>query len=150
MALFNRSHYEDVLAARVHKIVRPSRLEGRYDHINAFERLLTDADVIVLKFYLHISADEQYERLRAREKDPAHGLEAEPGGLARGAAVGRFHRGLRGRARALRDARRALVPRARRQEVVPQPRRHRAHRAGVAPYRRLARHPDKELGEESG
>jgi len=69
VTLFNRSHYEDVLAARVHKIVPEAVWKARYDHINAFERLVTDAGVIVLKFYLHISADEQYERLRAREKD---------------------------------------------------------------------------------
>jgi len=78
MALFNRSHYEDVLAARVHKIVAPEIWKGRYDHINAFERLLTDADVIVLKFYLHISAEEQYERLRAREKDPRTAWKLNP------------------------------------------------------------------------
>jgi PPK2 family polyphosphate:nucleotide phosphotransferase len=78
MALFNRSHYEDVLAARVHTIVAPEIWKGRYDHINAFERLLIDADVIVLKFYLHISAEEQYERLRAREKDPRTAWKLNP------------------------------------------------------------------------
>src|SRR3954462_11871805 len=65
VALFNRSHYEDVLAARVHKLVPEAVWKGRYAHINAFERLIADADVIVLKFYLHISSDEQYERLKA-------------------------------------------------------------------------------------
>jgi PPK2 family polyphosphate:nucleotide phosphotransferase len=79
MALFNRSHYEDVLAARVHKLVPESVWKGRYDHINAFESLLLDADVILLKFYLHISADEQYERLRAREKDPRTAWKLNPG-----------------------------------------------------------------------
>ena len=78
MALFNRSHYEDVLAARVHRIVPPAVWQGRYAHINAFERLLTDADVIVLKFYLHISRDEQYERLKAREKDPRTAWKLNP------------------------------------------------------------------------
>jgi PPK2 family polyphosphate:nucleotide phosphotransferase len=79
MALFNRSYYEDVLAARVHKLVPESIWKGRYAHINAFERLLTDADVILLKFYLHISADEQYQRLRAREKDPRTAWKLNPG-----------------------------------------------------------------------
>jgi len=79
MALFNRSHYEDVLAARVHKLVPEATWKGRFDHINAFERLLLDADVIMLKFYLHISADEQYERLRAREKDPRTAWKLNPG-----------------------------------------------------------------------
>src|SRR5436190_17842 len=78
MALFNRSHYEDVLAARVHKLVPEATWKGRFDHINAFERLLLDADVIMLKFYLHISADEQYERLRAREKDPRTAWKLNP------------------------------------------------------------------------
>jgi len=79
MTIFNRSHYEDVLAARVHKIVPESVWKGRFDHINAFERLVVDADVIVLKFYLHISADEQYQRLRAREKDPRTAWKLNPG-----------------------------------------------------------------------
>jgi PPK2 family polyphosphate:nucleotide phosphotransferase len=78
VTLFNRSHYEDVLAARVHKIVPESVWKARYDHINAFERLVTDAGVIVLKFYLHISAEEQYERLRAREKDPRTAWKLNP------------------------------------------------------------------------
>ena len=99
VTLFNRSHYEDVLAARVHKIVPESVWKARYAHINAFERLVADADVILLKFYLHISADEQIRAPARPREGPAHGLEAEPGGLARAAAVGRLHRGLRGRAR---------------------------------------------------
>jgi PPK2 family polyphosphate:nucleotide phosphotransferase len=78
MTLFNRSHYEDVLAARVHKIVPEAVWKGRYAHINAFERLIADADVILLKFYLHISPDEQIERLRAREKDPRTAWKLNP------------------------------------------------------------------------
>ena len=78
MVLFNRSHYEDVLAARVHKIVPETVWKGRFAHINAFERLILDADVILLKFYLHISADEQYDRLRAREKDPRTAWKLNP------------------------------------------------------------------------
>ena len=79
MALFNRSHYEDVLAARVHRIVPPAIWKQRFAHINAFERLLIeDSDVIVLKFYLHISRDEQYERLKAREKDPRTAWKLNP------------------------------------------------------------------------
>jgi PPK2 family polyphosphate:nucleotide phosphotransferase len=79
MALFNRSHYEDVLAARVHRIVPPAVWKERFAHINAFERLLiSDSDVIVLKFYLHISRDEQYERLKAREKDPRTAWKLNP------------------------------------------------------------------------
>jgi polyphosphate kinase 2 (PPK2 family) len=52
--------------------------KGRFAHINAFERLILDAGVIVLKFCLHIGADEQYERLRAREKDPRTAWKLNP------------------------------------------------------------------------
>jgi PPK2 family polyphosphate:nucleotide phosphotransferase len=79
MALFNRSHYEDVLAARVHHLVPEAVWKTRYAHINAFEQLLVDSDVILLKFYLHVSRDEQYERLRAREKDPRTAWKLNPG-----------------------------------------------------------------------
>lgn len=68
--IFNRSHYEDVLVARVHKLVPKEVWRSRYEHINAFERLLVDSSTIILKFYLHISKDEQKERLLEREKDP--------------------------------------------------------------------------------
>ena len=68
--IFNRSHYEDVLIARVHKLVPEKTWRARYEHINNFERLLTDASTIVLKFYLHISREEQEKRLRKREQDP--------------------------------------------------------------------------------
>jgi len=78
MALFNRSYYEDVLAARVHRLVPKQVWRGRYAHINAFEKLLLDANVILLKFCLHVSADEQYDRLRAREKDPRTAWKLNP------------------------------------------------------------------------
>ena len=67
--IFNRSHYEDVLVARVHKLVPKEVWRSRYEHINAFERLLADSSTIILKFYLHISKGEQKERLLEREKD---------------------------------------------------------------------------------
>ena len=70
ISIFNRSHYEDVIAVRVHKLVPKEVWKPRYQAINAFERLLTEADTIVLKFYLHISKDEQEKRLLDREKDP--------------------------------------------------------------------------------
>ena len=68
--IFNRSHYEDVLAVRVHKLVPEDVWRSRYEHINAFERSLADSATIILKFYLHISKHEQKERLLEREKDP--------------------------------------------------------------------------------
>jgi len=69
LTIFNRSHYEDVLVVRVHDLVPESMWRKRYDHINHFERLLTDSDTVVLKFYLHISKEEQEERLLAREQE---------------------------------------------------------------------------------
>jgi PPK2 family polyphosphate:nucleotide phosphotransferase len=68
--IFNRSHYEDVLVVRVHQLVAEQVWRSRYEHINAFERLLADSATIVLKFYLHISNDEQKRRLLKREDDP--------------------------------------------------------------------------------
>jgi PPK2 family polyphosphate:nucleotide phosphotransferase len=70
LGLFNRSHYEDVIAVRVHNLVPPQVWKRRYDEINNFERLLSDSNTIVLKFYLHVSPEEQYERLLEREEDP--------------------------------------------------------------------------------
>ena len=71
MVIFNRSHYEDVLVARVHNLVPKEVWGTRYDSINTFERYLCDNDVHVLKFLLHISADEQLKRLKKRLQDPA-------------------------------------------------------------------------------
>jgi len=68
--IFNRSHYEDVLVVRVHELVPEQVWRPRYEHINAFERLLADSGTIILKFYLHISKAEQEKRLRKRENDP--------------------------------------------------------------------------------
>jgi PPK2 family polyphosphate:nucleotide phosphotransferase len=69
LGIFNRSHYEDVLVARVHKLVPEDVWSSRYKHINNFEKLLTDSSTIILKFFLHISSDEQERRLLAREQD---------------------------------------------------------------------------------
>ena len=70
MAIFDRSHYEDVLIVRVHDLVPPKRWRARYTHIRNFERMLADEGATILKFFLHISKDEQAERLRARLDDP--------------------------------------------------------------------------------
>ncbi len=69
MGIFNRSHYEDVLIARVHKFVPEKVWSQRYEEINNFEQLLADNGMIMLKFFLHISYDEQERRLLAREQD---------------------------------------------------------------------------------
>nr|MBA2681606.1 polyphosphate kinase 2 family protein [Ktedonobacteraceae bacterium] len=67
--IFNRSHYEDVLVVRVHDLVPKSVWSERYKEINHFEKLLADSNTIILKFFLHISKDEQQRRLLAREQD---------------------------------------------------------------------------------
>jgi PPK2 family polyphosphate:nucleotide phosphotransferase len=71
MVVFNRSHYEDVLAVRVKRLAPPGVWRARYDQINDFERLLADTGTVILKFFLHIDKDEQKERLQARLDDPA-------------------------------------------------------------------------------
>ena len=69
-AIFNRSHYEDVLVVRVHGLAPKSLWKERYGHIVDFEELLAEHDTIVLKYFLHISRKEQKERLLERERDP--------------------------------------------------------------------------------
>lgn len=71
IAVFNRSHYEDVLVVRVKDLVPRSIWEPRYEHINAFEKLLVDSGTRVLKFYLHVSFEEQLERFGKRLSNPA-------------------------------------------------------------------------------
>ena len=68
LGVFNRSHYEDVLVVRVHKLAPEQVWKARYDHINNFERLLADNRTILLKFFLHISKEEQEQRLLDREQ----------------------------------------------------------------------------------
>ena len=70
IAIFNRSHYEDVLVPRVHGSLRKAEWQERYDLIRAFERGLVASGTLVLKFFLHISAREQLERFEERLADP--------------------------------------------------------------------------------
>lgn len=70
IGIFNRSHYEDVLVVRVNNLVEESVWKARYDHINNFERLLADSGTRILKFFLHISKDEQKERFQDRLDRP--------------------------------------------------------------------------------
>ena len=66
LAVFNRSHYEDVLIVRVRELIAEKEWRGRYEHIRNFEELLTDTGTTVVKLMLHISKDEQRERLQSR------------------------------------------------------------------------------------
>jgi PPK2 family polyphosphate:nucleotide phosphotransferase len=70
IGIFNRSHYEDVLVVRVHQLVPKQIWEKRYDAINEFERLLVQEGTTIVKCFLHISKDEQRERLQERLTDP--------------------------------------------------------------------------------
>lgn len=69
IAIFNRSHYEDVVVVRVHELVPKDVWSTRYDQINDFERMLTANNTIICKFFLHVSKEKQEERLIARESD---------------------------------------------------------------------------------
>ena len=70
VVIYNRSHYEDVLVVRVHKLVPHSVWSKRYDLINDFEKTLSENRTRILKFYLHISPDEQLARFKQRLDDP--------------------------------------------------------------------------------
>lgn len=71
VGIFNRSHYEDVLVVRVHKLVPREICSRRYDLINGFEKMLNENGTRILKFYLHISQEEQLARFKQRLDDPA-------------------------------------------------------------------------------
>src|SRR5207244_12632097 len=70
IGIFNRSHYEDVLVVRVHELVPRKVWKARFEQINHFERMLIKNNVIILKFFLHISKAEQKLRLEERLTDP--------------------------------------------------------------------------------
>ena len=70
ITIFNRSHYEDVLVVRIHDLVPEERWSKRYDHINDWERMLSDEGTTIVKLFLNISKDEQKERLQARLDEP--------------------------------------------------------------------------------
>ena len=77
-AIFNRSHYEDVLVVRVHDLAPKKLWKERYGHIADFEELLAEHGTIVLKYFLHIGRDEQEERLLEREQDPETAWKLNP------------------------------------------------------------------------
>jgi PPK2 family polyphosphate:nucleotide phosphotransferase len=81
IGIFNRSHYEDVLVVRVRNLVPRAVWSRRYDQINAFERILAENGVIILKFFLHISREEQREQLIERLDDPRKNWKFRAGDL---------------------------------------------------------------------
>lgn len=82
IGIFNRSHYEDVLIARVHELVPKKVIEDRYEQINAFEKHLSANGVTILKFCLHISKEEQKQRLQSRLDRPDKHWKFSSGDLA--------------------------------------------------------------------
>jgi PPK2 family polyphosphate:nucleotide phosphotransferase len=90
IGVFNRSHYEDVLVVRVLKLQPVQVWRARYDQINNFEKHLAANNVVLLKFFLHISKEEQAERLRARLADPRKNWKFDPEDLKMRAQWGKF------------------------------------------------------------
>ena len=119
--VFNRSHYEDVLIVRVHDLVPRTVWRKRYDQINAFERMLYENGTVILKFFLHISAEEQRKRLQARVEDPKKCWKFQHGDLEERRFWKDYMQGLRGCALEDLDRLGAVVHRARQPEVVPEP-----------------------------
>ena len=131
-AIFNRSHYEDVLVVRVHDLAREKLWQERYGHIADFEELLAEHGTIVLKFFLHITQEgAEGAPARAREA-PRDRVEAQPERLEGARPLGRVHRGLRGRDLEDRGAARAVDRGAGERQVVPQPGGRRGDRRGAA------------------
>jgi PPK2 family polyphosphate:nucleotide phosphotransferase len=81
LGIFNRSHYEDVLVVRVHELVPESVWSKRYEQINNFEKMLTENGTVILKFFLHVSQDEQKVRLRERVEDKTKNWKFSAGDL---------------------------------------------------------------------
>jgi PPK2 family polyphosphate:nucleotide phosphotransferase len=81
VTLFNRSHYEDVLVVRVHELVEEKTWRARYHQINDFEQMLAENGTLILKFFLHISKEEQRERLEERIQDPTKRWKFQHGDL---------------------------------------------------------------------
>lgn len=81
IGVFNRSHYEDVLVPRVQDLLPAAAIERRVQQLVAFERYLTENDVVIVKFFLHISRAEQKERLQARLNDPHKNWKFNPADL---------------------------------------------------------------------
>jgi PPK2 family polyphosphate:nucleotide phosphotransferase len=81
LTIFNRSHYEDVLVVRVHNLAPEGVWSRRYEHIREYEHMLADEGTLILKFYLHISLDEQRQRLIDRIDEPDKNWKFNPGDI---------------------------------------------------------------------
>ena len=92
IGLWNRSHYEDVLIVRVHKLVPKNVWKTRYDEINRFEEILSENGTTIVKFMLHISKDEQKRRLQARLDRPDKRWKFNPNDVAERAHWGAYQK----------------------------------------------------------
>lgn len=81
LTIFNRSHYEDVLITRVHDWIDDKECARRYEHIRSFEKMLAETGTVILKFFIHISSDEQKQRLEERIADPDKHWKFDPNDL---------------------------------------------------------------------
>ena len=90
IAIFNRSHYEDILVNQVHKLVSFSEIEKRYTQINHFEHMLAQEGTAILKFFLHIDKEEQKKRLMERLQDPQKHWKFNVGDLAERKLWGKY------------------------------------------------------------
>lgn len=81
IVLFDRSHYEDITAVRVNKLMPKSIWSKRFDHINSFEKILSDEGTTIVKFFLHIDKEAQKERLLSRLKEPEKRWKFDPSDL---------------------------------------------------------------------
>jgi polyphosphate kinase 2 (PPK2 family) len=81
IGIFDRSHYEDVLIGRVRQLATPEEIDRRYGAINDFEKAFTDSGGVLIKCFLHITADDQKERLLARLEDSTKHWKYNPGDL---------------------------------------------------------------------
>jgi len=82
IGIFNRSHYEDLFVPMLNESLSRNQLSARIEHINSFEKMLTDEGTVIVKFLLHISRDEQWERLMARLDEPNRNWKFRMGDLA--------------------------------------------------------------------
>ena len=96
IGIFNRSHYEDILVPRVHDLLPKKEWSARYDQINDFEQMLTANNVVILKFMLHVSRDEQKERLIERLTDKTKNWKFRAGDLEDRARWDKFTKAYRG------------------------------------------------------
>ena len=105
MSVFDRSWYGRVLVERVEDFADREQWLRAYEEINDFERSLSNEGMILMKFWMHISDDEQLKRFEKREKQPAEDVEADRRGLAQPREARRLRAGGRGHVRPHRPAR---------------------------------------------